>query len=84
VCWAVYLLATWTGRWLEDLRRRFPWMASCCGGAAERPSEGAEPPVPAVAAAERGGWFYGISLGWFGGEAPNQPAVGPEVAVKLV
>jgi hypothetical protein len=32
-CWAVYLLATWTGRWLEDLQRRFPWMASCCGGA---------------------------------------------------
>jgi hypothetical protein len=85
MCWAVYLLATWAGRLMDDYRQRFPWMVACCGGAPERPGEGANPPAPAAAAtAGRGGWFSGITRGWFGGEAPNQPAAAPEAMVELV
>jgi hypothetical protein len=34
LCWAVYLLATWLGRLVDDYRQRFPWLSACCGGAA--------------------------------------------------
>jgi hypothetical protein len=84
LCWAVYLLATWVGRLADDYRQRFPWLAACCGGAAVRPGEGANPPAAAAATAGRSGWFSDLTQGWFGGEAPNQPAVAPEVAVELV
>jgi hypothetical protein len=85
LCWAVYLLATWFGRLMDDYRQRFPWLAACCGGAAVTPGEEANPSAPAAAATtERRGWFSGLTRGWFGGEAPNQPAAVPEVAVELV
>jgi hypothetical protein len=85
LCWAVYLLATWIGRLADDYRQRFPWLAACCGGVAAGPGVEANSPAPAAAAtSERGGWFFGLTRGRFDGEAPNQPAAVPEVAVELV
>jgi hypothetical protein len=85
LCWAVYLLATWLGRLVDDYRQRFPWLAACCGGAAEGPGARANPPAPAAPASSAGrGWFSGLTRGWFGGEASNPPAAAPEAAMELV
>jgi hypothetical protein len=77
LCCLAYLVATGVGHWLTALQRCFPWAALCCGGGAVRPSERADPPVPAVAAAEGGGWLSTLAS-WFGGEAAPE-----EVAVEL-
>jgi hypothetical protein len=85
LCWAMYLLATWLGRLVEDYRQRFPWLSTCCGGAAEASGVRANPPASAVPPSSSGGsWFSGLTRGWFGGEAPNRPAAAPEAAVELV
>jgi hypothetical protein len=85
LCWAVYLLATWLGRLIEDYRQRFPWLSGCCGGAAEVSGVRATPPASAVPPSSSGrSWFSGVTRGWFGGEAPNRLATAPEAAVELV
>jgi hypothetical protein len=85
LCWAVYLLATWLGRLVEDYRQRFPWLSACCGGTAETPGVRANPPASAAPTSSSGGsWFSGLTRGWFGGGAPNRPAAAPEAAMELV
>jgi hypothetical protein len=85
LCWAVYLLATWLGRLIDDYRQRFPWLSGCCGGAAEASGARATPTTPAAPPSSSGrSWFSGLTRGWFGGEAPNRPAAAPEAAVELV
>jgi hypothetical protein len=85
LCWAVYLLATWFGRLVDDYCQRFPWLSACCGGAAEEPGIRANPPASAAPTSSSGrGWFSGLTRGWFGGEAPNSPPAAPEAAMELV
>jgi hypothetical protein len=85
LCWAVYLLATWLGRLVEDYRQRFPWLSTCCGGTAETSGVRATPPASAAPPSSSGGsWFSGLTRGLFGGEAPSRPASAPEAAVELV
>jgi hypothetical protein len=85
LCWAVYLLATWLGRLIDDYRQRFPWLNACCGGTPEAPSARATPSSSAAPPSSSGrSWFSGLTRGWFGGEAPSRPAAAPEAAVELV
>jgi hypothetical protein len=85
LCWAVYLLATWLGRLIDDYRQRFPWLNACCGGTPEAPGARATPPASAAPPSSSGrSWFSGLTRGWFGGEAPSRPAAAPEAAVELV
>jgi hypothetical protein len=85
LCWAVYLLATWLGRLIDDYRQRFPWLNACCGGTPEAPDARATPSASAAPPSSSGrSWFSGLTRGWFGGEAPSRPAAAPEAAVELV
>jgi hypothetical protein len=85
LCWAVYLLATWLGRLIDDYRQRFPWLNACCGGAPETPGARTTPSASAAPPSSSGrSWFSGLTRGWFGGEAPSRPAAAPEAAVELV
>jgi hypothetical protein len=85
LCWAVYLLATWLGRLIDDYRQRFPWLNACCGGTPEATGTRATPPTSSVPPSSSGrSWFSGVTRGWFGGEAPSRPAAAPEAAVELV
>jgi hypothetical protein len=85
LCWAVYLLATWLGRLIDDYRQRFPWLNACCGGTPEATGTRATPPTSSAppSSSDRS-WFSGVTRGWFGGEAPSRPATAPEAAVELV
>ena len=85
LCWAVYLLATWLGRLIDDYRQRFPWLNACCGGTPEATGTRATPPTSSAPPSSSGrSWFSGVTRGWFGGEAPSRPATAPEAAVELV